>query len=174
LRKSLVCLLGIAFALVASGAARAQSPEVAARIERVEAGLLPATVAADQLGLGRKIAERMRFHKVPGISVAVINDGKVDWAKGYGVVEMGGSKPVTPATLFQAGSVSKSVAAMGALYLVEHGMLDLDEDVNKRLVSWKVPENAYTKEQKVTLRRLLSHTAGLTVHGYSAPGAGRR
>ena len=73
---------------------------------------------------------------------------------------------MTTATLFQAGSISKPVSALGALRLVEQGKLALDEDVNTRLVTWKVPENEFTKEKKVTLRGLLSHTAGLTVHGF--------
>jgi CubicO group peptidase (beta-lactamase class C family) len=104
--------------------------------------------------------------KVPGASVAVINDGAIEWAKGYGVAETGASAPVTPRTLFQAASISKPVAALAALRLVERGLLSLDEDVNARLVSWKVPENELTTTEKVTLRRLLSHTAGLTVHGF--------
>jgi CubicO group peptidase (beta-lactamase class C family) len=73
---------------------------------------------------------------------------------------------VTPSTLFQAGSISKPVSAAGALRLVEQGKLELDRDVNASLVTWKVPENEFTKEKKVTLRGLLSHTAGLTVHGF--------
>ena len=82
------------------------------------------------------------------------------------MTEKGGESPVTTATLFQAGSISKPVSALGALRLVEQGKLALDEDVNARLVTWKVPENEFTREKKVTLRGLLSHTAGLTVHGF--------
>jgi CubicO group peptidase (beta-lactamase class C family) len=74
---------------------------------------------------------------------------------------------VTPETLFQAGSISKPVAATAALRLVEAGKLDLDQNVNARLRAWQVPENAFTAQQKVTLRRLLSHGAGLTVHGFN-------
>lgn len=76
-------------------------------------------------------------------------------------------------TRFQAASISKPVSAMAALYFVEQGKLALDEDVNRRLVSWKVPQNEYTKTEKVTLRRILSHSAGLTVHGVAgySPGA---
>jgi len=82
------------------------------------------------------------------------------------VTEPGGTVPVTPKTLFQAGSISKPVAAAGMLALVQEGKLSLDEDVNQKLKTWKVPENEFTKEQKVTLRRLASHSAGLTVHGF--------
>ncbi len=108
----------------------------------------------------------MELYEVPGLSLAAIDDYKIAWTKAYGVTEIGGTTPVTTSTLFQAGSISKPVAATGALYLVEHGKLSLDEDVNQKLVSWKVPENEFTKDQKVTLRRLMSHSAGLTVHGF--------
>ena len=108
----------------------------------------------------------MAKYNIPGLSIAVIDNYKIVWAKGFGVTAPGGTDPVTTTTLFQAGSISKPVAATGALWLVEHGKLSLDEDVNSRLKSWKVPENEFTKTEKVTLRRIMSHTAGLTVHGF--------
>ena len=98
--------------------------------------------------------------------MAVIEDYKIAWTKTYGVTEPGGKTPVTAKTLFQAGSISKPVAATGMLALVQQGKLSLDEDVNQKLKTWKVPENEFTKDQKVTLRRLASHSAGLTVHGF--------
>ena len=112
------------------------------------------------------IQAEMRKRHIPGLSLAILQDGKIVKAKGYGVVQKEGKTPVTPTTLFQAGSISKSVAALGALHLVEQGKLALDEDVNTRLTTWKVPENDFTKEKKVTVRGILSHTAGLTVHGF--------
>jgi len=146
------------------------SPE--ARIARVEKGLLPGIVIAGRPSPAAPIAARMAALRVPGVSVAVIDDGAVAWAKGYGTPEAGSAATVTPATLFQAASISKSVAALAALRLVERGVLSLDEDVNARLVSWKVPENEFTGTEKVTLRRLLSHTAGLTVQGFRGYAAG--
>lgn len=140
--------------------------DVAQRIERVENGLLPPAVVKGDAPVRMKLADRMRFYKTPGVSIALINDGKIEWARGYGVLEAGGNQPVTPATLFQAASISKSLTAMVALRLVEQGKLDLDSDVNKRLVSWKVPDNEFTIDQKVTVRRLLAHTAGVTVPGF--------
>ena len=130
------------------------------RIKRVENGLLPLSPSSPQ-----RLAERMAFYKTPAVSIAVINNGKLEWARAYGVLEAGSNNPVTTATFFQACSISKPIAAMAALELVEQGKLDLDEDVNNKLASWKIPENEFTKEQKVTLRRLLSHTAGTTVTG---------
>jgi CubicO group peptidase (beta-lactamase class C family) len=114
----------------------------------------------------REVAHQMQRLGVPGVSLAVINDYAIEWAQGYGVREAGGNAPVDSETLFQAASVSKPVAALAALRLVEEGTLGLDEDVNTRLTSWKVPANEFTAAQKVTLRRLLSHSAGMTVHGF--------
>ena len=110
------------------------------------------------------IQAQMSQRQINGLSLAIIQDGKIE-ARAYGVTARGGA-PVTTTTLFQAGSISKPVAATGALKLVEQGELSLDEDVNAKLKSWKVPENEFTQKEKVTLRRLLSHTAGLTVHGF--------
>lgn len=161
----LVLLLWVAGAATIKSNAVSPKDALAERIARVESGLLPAVVIRDQT-TGMTIADRMKNYKVPGVSIAVINNGKIEWAKGYGVTEAGGSTAVTAETMFQAASISKPVAAMGMLALVEKGVLDLDEDVNVKLKSWKVPDNDFTKEQKVTLRRLASHSAGMTVHGF--------
>ncbi|HWS56194.1 MAG TPA: serine hydrolase [Pyrinomonadaceae bacterium] len=150
--------------------ARAGQNGGAARARRVEQGLLPAVLVRGQPAW--TLAERMRHYKTPGVSVAVIRDFKVEWARGYGVKDVETGEPVTERTLFQAGSISKPVAAMAALRKVEQGRLSLDEDVNRKLVSWKLPENEFTAKRKVTLAHLLSHTAGLTVHGFPGYAAG--
>src|SRR5689334_415002 len=106
----------------------------------------------------------MKSYSVPGFSVAIINDFKIAETRCYGVTEAGGTDPITPHTLFQAGSVSKPVAAVGAMRLVQDGKFSLDENVNRELKSWQVPENEFTRDQKVTLRRILSHSGGVTVH----------
>lgn len=113
------------------------------------------------------ILEQVAQRKVPGLSLAIIDSGRIVYAKGYGVTAPGGREAVTPSTLFLAGSVSKSVAAVGALRLVEAGTLTLDDNVNDRLTTWKVPDNRFTATEKVTVSRILSHTAGLTVHGFA-------
>jgi len=123
---------------------------VAARIAHVERGLLPPIVIAGRPLPEKMLAERMTDLKVPGVSVAVINNGAIEWAKGYAVTKTGTSTAVTPQTLFQAASISKSVTALAALRLVEQGRLALDEDVNVKLKSWKVPENEFTGTEKVT------------------------
>lgn len=97
--------------------------------------------------------------KVPAVSIAVIQDGAIEWARAYGLA-------ATPSTLFQAASLSKPVAAMAALHMAQYGNFELDTDVNSYLSSWQVPGNEFTAREKVTLRRILSHTAGLTVHGF--------
>ena len=114
----------------------------------------------------KSLAARMAELNVPGVSVAFVEDGKVKWAQAYGFADASARRPVTRDTLFQAASMSKAVAAAGALVLVDQGRLDLDEDVNTHLDSWKVPHSEFTAEKKVTLRRLLSHTAGVTVSGF--------
>ncbi len=136
------------------------------RIQRVENGLLRANTIRGSALERLKLAERMSHYKVPGVSVAVVHEGRLEWARGYGQADVESGKAVAADTVFQAASVSKPVAAMTALRLVELGKLSLDEDVNLKLRSWKVPENEFTKTEKVTLRRLLSHNAGLTVHGF--------
>src|SRR5664280_2135547 len=138
------------------------------RIQRVEANLVSIPSP-----LQFNLQQLMNALNVPGLTVTVIADFKPAWTKTYGVTEAGTSTPVTPQTLFQAGSISKPVAATGALYLVEHGKLSLDGNVNQYLKTWKVPDNEFTTTQKVTLRRLLSHSAGLTVHGFPGYAVGQ-
>ena len=112
------------------------------------------------------ILERMKNYNVPGASIAVVVDGKLEWAKGFGIANSITGQKVDSGTLFQAGSISKPIAALAVLNLVETNNVDLDEDVNLYLKDWKVPGNEFTAEEKVTLRRLLTHTAGTTVHGF--------
>ena len=147
-------------------AALASDPAVEARIQRLEAGLQPPVIVRGETPALTPLAQRMAELHVPGMSVAVIRQGEVEWARGFGVQEIGGA-PATPDTLFQAASISKPVFALGVLRLVEQGKLDLDRDVNQYLKSWKLPENEYTRAKKVTLRGILSHSAGLTVHGFA-------
>ena len=160
---SLLLLVSLAFSSVVF----AQStPDP--KIKRVEENLLPAVlIKGDPTWT---IADRMKFYKVPGLSVAVIKDFHLEWAKGYGVKDLETNEPVTTDTIFQAGSISKSVNAMVAMKEVEQGKLSLDQNINDKLTSWKLPDNEFTAKKKVTLKNLLSHTAGTTVHGF--PGYG--
>jgi len=164
----LVALLGLTALCYQSPGLRAQaalSAEIQTRIARVGACLTTPVVEKDDPHACQTLADRMVADHVPGLSVAVIRNGAIEWAQGFGVVRLGGA-PVTAETLFQAGSISKAVAAMAALHLVEQGRLSLDSDVNQALTSWKIPTSAAAPGAVVTLRELLSHTAGLTVHGF--------
>lgn len=112
------------------------------------------------------LAERMAHYKIPGLSIAVIQNYKVIWAKGYGWSNDSLKTPVTTATLFQAASISKSLNAVGLLKLVQQKKLDLHTDINTYLTSWKFPYDSLSLGKKITVANLLSHTAGLTVHGF--------
>ena len=159
-----------AFGMPSAGWAQEAKPrpseDVKSRQERVENGIEPVELGKGQEPAKLSLAELMKLYNAPGLTVAVIDGYKIVWTKAYGTTELGGKAAVTTKTLFQAGSISKPVAATGMLALVQAGKLSLDEDVNVKLKTWKVPENEFTKEEKVTLRRLASHTAGLTVHGF--------
>ena len=139
--------------------------ETQQRVEKVKGCLTGPVVIKDDPHTCHTLAERMTELHVPGVSIAVIHNGVIDWAQGFGVQQTGG-KPVTADTLFQAGSISKPVAAMAALHLVGEGKLSLDSDVNTVLTAWKVPASPAAPGATVTLRELLTHTAGFTVHGF--------
>lgn len=128
-----VILLALACAVAAISAKQAPAPALAERIARIEGHLVPGAAAKDQAAANFTLPARMRFYNTPGVSVAVINGGVVEWARGYGVMEAGGTRHVTSRTRFQAASISKPVAAVAALKLVQDGWLALDEDVNAKL-----------------------------------------
>lgn len=112
------------------------------------------------------IEERMKELNIPGLSIAVMNNGVIEWAKGYGMANSTENRKVNTEILFQAGSVSKPIAATRAHQLVEEGIINLDANVNNYLTSWKIPDNEFTVKEKVTPRRILNHSAGLTVRGF--------
>jgi len=166
-------ILALGALLATPALARADTMASAAleRRQAVEAGLLPAVLVQGQPSPARRLEDEMRALKVPGVAIAVVRGGKLDWVKGYGVTSPGGP-PVGPDTLFQAGSVSKPVAAVAALALVQQGALALDAPISAALKSWPLPENSFTRQAPVTLRRLLSHSAGTSVHGFAGYAAG--
>ena len=140
--------------------ASSNSSDFEQRIQRIASGLRPANFIAGEPPI--KLADRMNEFNVPGVSIAVIHGGVIN-ARGFGLTAIGGT-PVLPETLFQAGSISKPVSAVAALALVQAAKLDLDADVNLSLKHWKIPVNGFTG--KVTPRRLLSHSAGVSVQGF--------
>ena len=138
---------------------------VQAHIEKITSCISPPVIVKGEPSSCTALAQRMAELHVPGLSIAVIHNGAIEWARGFGVMKIDGA-PVTEATLFQAGSISKPLAAMAALHQVQLGKLSLDADVNTELVSWKVPESPAANGKPVTLHEILTHTAGFTVHGF--------
>ncbi len=157
----LIIILGLAL----QSCSNTTTPEPVVDYEKkVETSLiLPIYIQGDSTWT---IEERMEHYGVPGVSIAVINDNKIAWTKTYGVMDKDSKSPVTNETLFQAGSISKPVATYGGLTLVENDRLGLETDVNTYLKSWTLPDNEFTQKEKVTLKHLMSHTGGLTVHGF--------
>ncbi|NJD60967.1 MAG: beta-lactamase family protein [Anaerolineae bacterium] len=147
--------------------------ELEKAIQAVEHGLLATTSGSEHPAEKKDLGQRMKYYKVPGVSAAFVYQGELAWAGGFGVMEAGSEKLVTAETIFQAASISKPFTAMVALHMVEAGLLDLDADANDFLRSWKIPKYKYTQARsdgthpKVTLRGLLSHTAGMNIRGYS-------
>ena len=139
--------------------------EIERRIQNIESNIKQVYSIKGQPLQKTTLAKRMNALKVPGVSIAVFNDGELEWAKGYGWADYNLVKPVNTETMFQAASISKSPSTMAMLKLVEHGTLNLDVDIDDYLTSWQIPDNPFTEKNKVTLRRIVSHTAGLTIHG---------
>ncbi|PEY39538.1 penicillin-binding protein [Bacillus cereus] len=107
------------------------------------------------------ISERMKQYPVAGLSLAIIRDGKLERTESFGVLEVGTTREVSVNSIFNACSISKFLTAILTLKLADQGILNLDENVNNRLISWKVPDNQFTSNKKVTLRNLLSHQSGI-------------
>jgi CubicO group peptidase (beta-lactamase class C family) len=138
---------------------------------------LPATAVAEptpnaandarRAQVSQAVSAAIERHQVPGASVAIVEGYQIAWADGFGRRAASSEDPVQASTRFQAASISKPVTALAVLKLVEQGKLRLDDDVNERLTSWHIPDSPLAKDRPVTLRRLLSHTAGLTVHGFA-------
>jgi len=140
------------------------SPEVQERISRVENNLTPWTIA--RRGPRWSLSERMAFYNIKGLSIAVIYNYKIEWAKGYGWADISENRLVTEKTLFQAASISKSLNGIGIMKLVQDKKLDLNADINDYLESWKFPYDEKTNNRKITTANLLSHTAGLNIYGF--------
>src|SRR2546422_6061912 len=165
-RRQICGLLLLLCNLIALTIVRAADDSAPAEmLARVENAQSPNRQGLDGYTL-RQVMDR--FH-VRGVSVAVIRDFEVQWAKGYGVADVETGGRVDADTLFQAASISKPVAAMAALRAVQEGRFSLDDDINTILKSWKLPESAFTRGHPVTPRALLSHTSGLG-DGFGFPG----
>jgi CubicO group peptidase (beta-lactamase class C family) len=160
---------------IATGTAKPQAVQHGAeqaRIERVLSGLRPPIAVKGQPPVRSTLAEEMAESHVPGMCIAVIDNDQIAWARGFGVKQAGTTDSVTTATLFQAQSISKAVTATATLVLVNSGRLSLEQSPNAYLKSWKLPYDEYQAHERVTLRRILSHSAGLNVGSFAGYRAG--
>ena len=162
-RTTQFALCGAALFLLLAPSATAQDP--ARIIKTIEDPQVPNHQGFDPFTLRELMG---RFH-VPGLSVAVIRDFQVEWAKGWGVADVETGAPVNPDTMFQAASMSKPVAAMASLKAIQEGKFGLDQDINTILKSWKMPPSEFDAGKPVTPRELMSHTSG-TGDGFGFPG----
>lgn len=133
---------------------------------RIENNISPMLQISGQPVPTYSIEDRLKQLGIPGVSIALAHEGNIVWQAGYGMADISQNRKMDANTLLLAGSISKPVAALRALQLVEKGKIDLDSNINSYLTSWQVPDNEFTKTEKVTLRRILNHTAGLTVWGF--------
>lgn len=154
------------FAVFVSCSSTPSENKVADRINAVEQGLRPDFQLDGHPVKFFNIEERMKELNIPGLSIAVLVDGEIEWAKAYGMADSSLARPMTTNTLLLAASISKPVSATRAHMLAEEGLINLDTNVNKYLTSWQLPDNEFTRIEKVTTRRILNHTAGLTVWGF--------
>jgi len=161
--KKITVAVILCHCLTTVSAQQKYSKEVNEQIARVENGVSGNLVIDGKL---YSIAERMKHHNVQGVSIAVIDNYKIVWAKGYGYADKKEGRKVTVNTLFEPGSISKSLNAVGILKLAQQGKLDLYQDINQYLVTWKFPYDTVSHGKKITTAQLLTHTAGLGVHGF--------
>lgn len=143
-------------------------------IPLVSHGAPPSSADAQQEAVAAAVRLGMDTHQVPGASIAVFDNFQIVWAEGFGVLREGGEPRVSPGTRFQAASISKPITAIAVLRLVEQQKLNLDEPVNQQLKSWQLPETEITKKEPIALKHLLSHYAGLTVHGFRGYATGEK
>jgi len=168
--RNRILIVLVCFSMIGSHAGGALSAadggntaeDIAARITRLEENLAPLVIVEGVEPRGYSLQERMEYHRVPGVSIAVINNNRLEWARGYGIADKRTGRRVDENTIFRAGSISKPLTAAAAIRMVEMGALELDSDANRYLSTWKVSDNEFSIQNNVTLRHLLSHTGGVT------------
>ncbi|MFA6034982.1 MAG: serine hydrolase domain-containing protein [Myxococcota bacterium] len=159
------------FAVILAGCADSNQA-VKDRIASLENGLMPIIASGGGPEQAMALNARMAHYLSPAVSVAVINNGGLEWAKAWGNIESGQTRAADMKTRFQACSLSKPVAAASLMTMVQEGALRLDDDANMLLKSWKIPQNAFTAQKAVTARMLMSHTSGINVGGFGGYAAG--
>lgn len=167
INRQLNCLtfiLPLLFVLTSCTGQTNYSQQTQEKIKEIENNITGNLILNDEKA--STISERMAKYNVKGVSIAVIQDYKIVWARGYGWADEAEKKPVTTETLFEPGSISKSLNALGILKLAQEKKLDLYTDINTYLTSWKFPYDSLSNGKKITLADILSHNAGLSVHGF--------
>jgi len=165
-RKFVLSAIIVLLVSCSSSDRESDSIDLDERIARIENGLTANLRIEEQEVQTFNINDRLQELNIPGVSVAFAENGQVSWSRAYGFADAAENREMSVDTLLLAGSISKPVSAVRALQLVEDGLIKLDHDINSYLTSWSVPDNEFTKKEKVTLRRILNHTAGLTVWGF--------
>lgn len=140
-------------------------------IRKVENNLAPNVIYGDSIP-HLNLETQMKKYHARALSIAVIRNYKIEWAKAYGWADEDEKRAATTDTRFQAASISKSINSLGVLKLAEKGKLDTGADINTYLRTWKFPYDSVSKNKKITVNNLLSHTAGLTIHGFPGYEAG--
>ena len=156
----------ISFACTAQQGNPVYSKEIEAKIKQVENNLSGQLHIQDSVNT-LNLLQRMTDNGIFGVSIAVIHNYKLEWARGYGTADISKQTPVTAQTLFQAASISKSLNGVGLLKLAQDKKINLYADINTYLTSWKFPYDTVSHGKKISVANLLSHTAGLTVHGFA-------
>ena len=163
---ALALIIFLNFRILAQVSQPKYSGAVENKISQVENNLSGWVQLSDS-SMQYRLAERMKFYKIQGLSIAVINNFKLEWARGYGFADFADQRTVNTLTLFQAASISKSLNAVGILRLVQAGRVSLSDDINHYFKTFKFPSDSNSDFKKITIGNLLSHTAGLTVHGFA-------
>ncbi|MHA1346878.1 MAG: serine hydrolase domain-containing protein [Candidatus Heimdallarchaeaceae archaeon] len=145
--------------------------DIVKRIQRVSENIFNSNIDGGISFTEEKstIQERMKQNNIPGVCIAIVNKYELEWVKCFGVKDVRSEEPLTLDTIFEIGSASKSFTALAALNLVNTGLLEIDEDLNNKLSTWKISNNEFTKKEKVTLELVLSHRSGINApnNGFS-------
>lgn len=138
------------------------------KITAFENGLTESTelIFEDSVLNKYSIIQRMKYYKIPSVSIAIIDNEKIVLSKTYGLAGIEQNRPANTNTLYQVASISKSINALGVIKLVQDGYLSLTKDIRNYLKTWTFPDNELSKNKAITIKNLLSHTAGLSVHGF--------
>ncbi|MDI3321301.1 serine hydrolase domain-containing protein [Pinibacter soli] len=156
----------ISFVGIAQNRNPVYNEEIENRIKQVENNLSGQVHIQDSVNTC-SLQQRMKDNGIFGVSIAVVHNYRLEWARGYGMADAVTQTPVTTRTLFQAASISKSINGIGLLKLAQDKKIDLYADINTYLTSWKFPYDTISRGKKISVANLLTHTAGLTVHGFS-------